>query len=97
LSLMDTLFYWLQMKLVCESRPDDGAAQETVLFFVQILSEDHALVSYEVTSQDELKIYVTYRTREGTERTVWFDREMAEQMVSHPILSRHEKESAEEE
>jgi hypothetical protein len=92
LSLMDALFYWLQMRLVCDSSPDDAAARETVLFFAQILSEDHGLASYDVSSQDEVKIYVTYRTLEGSERTVWFDRESAEHMVNNPILSREERE-----
>ncbi|WP_219637812.1 hypothetical protein [Cohnella sp. CFH 77786] len=97
MSLMDALFYWLQMRLVCDSRPEDSAARETAAFFAQILSEDHGLVSFSVTSADETKIYVAYRTADGTERTVWFDREAAEQLVKSPILSRYEKEQAEKE
>lgn len=94
---MDALFYWLQMKLVCDSRPGDTAARETAAFFAQILSEDHGLVSFDVTSADDAKIYVTYRNSEGAERTVWFDREAAEHMVLNPILSRDEKEKEEKE
>ena len=93
---MDSLFYWLQMKLVCEARPADGAARETVLFFAQILSEDHGLTAFDVTAADEVKIYVTYRNAEGIERTVWFDKEAAEQMVHHPIVGKEEKEAEKE-
>jgi hypothetical protein len=90
LSLMDALFYWLQMKLVSECRPDDEAAKETILFFAQILSEDHELISYDVSSQDTMKIYVTYTVKDGTTRTVWFDREASEHLLHNPVLSRAE-------
>jgi len=96
LSLMDSLFYWLQMKLVCEARPSDDAARETALFFAQILSEDHGLTEFGISSEDDAKIYVAYRNAEGVERTVWFDKEVAEQMVHHPIVSRTEKEAEKE-
>lgn len=85
------------MKLVCDSRPDDSAARETALFFAQILSEDHGVTEYSIISADELKIYVRYRTREGSERDVWFDREAAEHMVNHPVQSRDEIERDEKE
>ena len=92
---MDSLFYWLQMKLVCEVRPADEAARETAAFFAQILSEDHGLTAFDVASVTEDKIYVAYRNAEG-ERTVWFDKFMAEQMVHHPIISNLEKEAEKE-
>ncbi|WP_211246690.1 hypothetical protein [Cohnella pontilimi] len=91
MSLIDALFYWLQMKLVCEARPDDEAARATVDFFAQILSEDHDLLSYDLTSQNEVKIYVTYTVKGESERTVWFDREAAEQLLHGPVLSKAEK------
>ena len=97
MSLMDSLFYWLQMKLVCDQRPDDEAARDTALFFAEILSEDHGLVSFEISSKDEAKIYVTYRQESGSERTVWFDREAAEHLLHNPIVSREEKEREEKE
>jgi hypothetical protein len=90
LSLMDALFYWLQMKLVSEARPDDGAAVETISFFAQILSEDHGLASFEVSSMDEAKIYVAYKLKDGDGRTVWFDREAAEQMLTAPVFTKDE-------
>jgi hypothetical protein len=93
LSLMDALFYWLQMKLVSEARADDEAARATIDFFAQILSEDHELTSYQVTLQDEAKIYITYTVKGGAERTVWFDREAAEHLLHNPVLSKAERDS----
>ncbi|MEQ4485120.1 hypothetical protein [Cohnella silvisoli] len=77
---MDALFYWLQMKWVSSARPDDGAARETLLFFAQILSEDHDLASFDVRSEEAGKVYVTYAKTDGSTRTVWFDREAVEQL-----------------
>lgn len=80
MSLMDALFYWLQMKWVSSARPDDEAAKDTLLFFAQILSEDHELSSFDVSSIESAKVYVTYSAKDGTTRTVWFDREAVEQL-----------------
>ena len=78
--LTDTLFYWLQTKLMADRRPEDEAARESLRYFAQILSEDHGLQSIRVASRDQSKIYVSYTDRERTEQTVWFDREAAEQL-----------------
>ncbi len=80
MKLMDALFYWLQMKWISSARPDDEAAKETLLFFDRILSEDHELTSFDVSSVEPAKVYVTYAGRDGTTRTVWFDREAVEQL-----------------
>ena|GEM_PF-410383 len=95
--LMDSLFYWLQMKLVCDHRPGDDAARETAALFAQVLTESHGLAKFEISRTEEAKIYVTYQHQDGTERTVWFDREAAEHLLHHPILSREEKEQLEKE
>jgi hypothetical protein len=80
-SLMDALFYWLQMKWIVSERPDDEAAKDTLAFFAQILSEDHKLTSFDVSSTDEGKVYITYvGADDGASRTVWFDREAVEQL-----------------
>jgi hypothetical protein len=79
-SLMDALFYWLQMKWVTSAHPDDEAARETLLFFSQILLEDHDLVSFDVSSEDAAKVHVTYSKTDGSSRTVWFDRDAVEQL-----------------
>jgi len=80
MSLMDALFYWLQMKQILAARPEDGAARETLDFFARILSEDHELASFDVSSEDAGKVYVTYTKTDGSVRTVWFDREAVEQL-----------------
>ena len=78
---MDALFYWLQMKWIVSERPDDEAARETLAFFAQILSEDHRLKSFDVSSEDEGKVYITYAGADDeAARTVWFDRESVEQL-----------------
>ncbi len=33
MNLQDTLFNWLQISIVAEARPEDGAARETKDFF----------------------------------------------------------------
>lgn len=62
-----------------------------------MLSEEHGLAKFEISRMEEAKIYVTYKQKDGTERTVWFDRESAEHLLHHPILSREEKEREEKE
>lgn len=78
--LTDTLFYWLQTKLMLDRRPEDVAAGESLRYFAQILSEDHGLQAIRVASCDQSKIFVSYTDREQAEHTVWFDREAAEQL-----------------
>ncbi|QTH46119.1 hypothetical protein J4772_17820 [Cohnella sp. LGH] len=82
MSLMDALFYWLQMKWIVSERPEDDAAKDTLAFFAQILSEDHRLTSFDVSSIDEGKVYITYTggADNVSSRTVWFDRESVEQL-----------------
>lgn len=77
---MDALFYWLQMKTVAEAHPEDEAAQESLLFFAQILSEDHEMVSFDVSSVEANKVHVAYSLNDGTAHTAWFDREAVEQL-----------------
>ncbi|WP_211093623.1 hypothetical protein [Cohnella fermenti] len=79
--LTDTLFYWLQTKLMLELRPEDTAAQDSLRFFAQILSEDHELTNFEVASRDATQIHVVYTARSEGPKTVWFDREAAEQLA----------------
>lgn len=80
MELRDALFYWLQMKLVCEARPEDQAAKDTLTFFEQILAEDHALEHYQVSESDTVSIVVTAESR-GEAKNYRFDREMAEQLL----------------
>lgn len=79
--LTDALFYWLQLRLVADAHPDDEAARESLAWFAQILTEDHRLTAFDIASVEEGKIFVTYTAQNGDTRTVWFDREAAEQLL----------------
>ncbi|MEK3723714.1 hypothetical protein [Paenibacillus sp. FSL H8-0034] len=78
--LEDALFNWLQIKIVAEARTDDMAAEETRLFFEEILRDDHGLTEF-TTSPDELRITISYE-HEGIRKTLMFDRELAEQLLT---------------
>jgi hypothetical protein len=79
--LQDALFNWLQMKMVSEARPDDGAAKETLDFFALILSEDHHLTEFGINGKDETMIYIQFVV-DGKSKTQMFDRERAEQLLT---------------
>jgi hypothetical protein len=79
--LQDALFNWLQMKIVSDARPDDGAAKETLDFFGIILTEDHHLSEIEVGVEEENKLYIKYSV-EGESKKQIFDRERAEQLLA---------------
>jgi hypothetical protein len=80
--LTDALFYWLQLKLLADARPDDAAARDSLSFFAQILSEDHRLASFDVVGEENGRIYVAYTAADTREKTVWFDGEAARQMLN---------------
>jgi hypothetical protein len=80
-NLQDALFNWLQIKIVADARQDDGAAQETLAFFEEILREDHHLTHFRIERMDETMYHVAFGT-EGTSMTQCFDREQVEQLLS---------------
>ncbi|MFB7641399.1 hypothetical protein [Peribacillus butanolivorans] len=43
-SLQDALYNWLTIRVVCDARPDDSAAHDTEMFFMQILKKDHQVI-----------------------------------------------------
>jgi hypothetical protein len=79
--LQDALFNWLQMKIVSDARPDDGAAKETLDFFGIILTEDHLLSEVVVGNENEDKLYIQF-VQDGESRKQLFDRERAEQLLT---------------
>ena len=89
MTLQDTLFNWLQIKIVAEARTDDHAAEETQLFFEQILREDHKLTKFEAIT-DDMKIHISYE-HDGISKQIMFSRESAEQLLvdinSNPIYN----------
>jgi hypothetical protein len=79
--LQDALFNWLQMKIVSDARPEDGAAKETLDFFWIILAEDHHLSDIEVGIEDGEKLFVQYVVNGESKKQI-FDRERAEQLLT---------------
>lgn len=77
--LEDAVFYWLQMSIVAQARPDDAAAQETFGFFQQIVSEDHQIAELSVTSNEDTVFVVIVKDEMTREFT--FPREAAEQLL----------------
>lgn len=80
MKLRDALYNWLQMKIVSEQRPEDGAAAETLQFFETILTEDHHLTHYAITDSTDTSYTVHYEL-DGALASERFDRELAEQLI----------------
>ena len=80
MKLEDALFHWLQMKLVCDARPEDQAAKETLAFFAQILEEDHQLLRFALSAADDREYTVSYENVTGSQ-CLRFDRDLAEQLL----------------
>ncbi|GGD71200.1 hypothetical protein [Paenibacillus nasutitermitis] len=77
----DALFNWLQIQLVAEGRPDDGAAADTRDFFLQILTEDHHVTDIVIEKTDDSMIHVRYR-KEGSSKIQMIPREAGEQLLN---------------
>ena len=77
-SVQDTLYNWLTIKVVCDDRPDDTAAQDTLNLFEEMLV-DLNLSNIEVTT-DAVMYYVSYQQGEETKKTR-FPRELIEVML----------------
>jgi hypothetical protein len=77
-SVQDTLYNWLTIKVVCDARPDDTAARDTLQLFEEMLA-DLNLSNIEVTT-DVVMYYVSYQQGEETKKTR-FPRELIEVML----------------
>jgi hypothetical protein len=77
-SVQDTLYNWLTIKVVCDDRPDDTAARDTLNLFEEMLV-DLNLSNIEVTT-DAVMYYVSYQQGEETKKTR-FPRELIEVML----------------
>jgi hypothetical protein len=81
--LEDALFNWLQIQIVWDARPSDRSAKDTVLFFEQILREDH-----QVTKLEKKKEGAFYRIdyeRNGQPESVTFPCFAAEKLLQDII------------
>lgn len=77
--LNDALFNWLQIELVREARPSDQSAKETVLFFEELLREDHQVTSITKNLVDH-QYQVKYILKDE-QKTANFPRELAEKLL----------------
>jgi hypothetical protein len=77
-SVQDTLYNWLTIKVVCDARPDDTAARDTLNLYDEMLA-DLNLSNIEVTT-DVVMYYVSYQQGEETKKTR-FPRELIEVML----------------
>jgi hypothetical protein len=78
-SVQDTLYNWLTIKVVCDARPDDTAAQDTLNLFEEMIAELH-LSNIEVT-KDDVMYYVSYQQGEETKKTR-YPQELIEVMLN---------------
>ncbi|MEK8129692.1 hypothetical protein WMW72_17440 [Paenibacillus filicis] len=83
MKLQDAIFNWLQISMVSEARPEDGAAKETKDFFELILREDHKLEQFSYACDEDVCI-IEYK-QEGELAKVRYDRELAEQLLTDII------------
>jgi hypothetical protein len=79
-SVQDALYNWLSIKVVCDARPDDSAARETLDLFDDIIINEHHLSDLEVTT-DDLMYYVSY-ILDGESKKTRFPRELIEVMLN---------------
>ncbi|MBT2736282.1 hypothetical protein [Bacillus sp. ISL-7] len=78
-SVQDTLYNWLTIKVVCDARPDDTAARDTLNLFEEMIAELH-LSNIEVT-KDNVMYYVSYQQGEETKKTR-YPQELIEVMLN---------------
>ncbi|MGE7602267.1 hypothetical protein ACQKL5_07115 [Peribacillus sp. NPDC097675] len=62
-SLQDALYNWLTIRVVCDERPDDTAARDTEMFFMQMLQDDHQVFINSVTKTEPF-YFVDYKVRD---------------------------------
>jgi hypothetical protein len=79
-SVQDALYNWLTIKVVCDARPDDTAARETLDLFDEMITSDHHLSNIEI-STDEQMYYVSY-VQNGETKKARFPRELIEVMLN---------------
>jgi hypothetical protein len=79
-SVQDALYNWLSIKVVCDVRPEDTAAKETLDLFDEIIKDEHQLTNIEIT-KDDVMYYVSY-THEGESKKTRFPRDLIEVMLN---------------
>ncbi|RAL25984.1 hypothetical protein [Thermoflavimicrobium daqui] len=80
MQLKDALFNWLQIQIVWEARPSDRSARDTVLFFTEILREDHQVSDLE-KREEESEYVISFRQHDEM-LSYSFPKEAAEKLLS---------------
>ncbi|ETI66150.1 hypothetical protein [Neobacillus vireti] len=78
-SLQDALYNWLTIKVVCDARPEDTAAKETLEYFDEMLTTEHHVSNIETTT-DEMMYYLSYQHGEEMKKAR-YPRELIEIML----------------
>ncbi|MBA4494282.1 hypothetical protein ACFO25_05650 [Paenactinomyces guangxiensis] len=79
MQLTDALFNWLQIQIVWEARSSDRSARDTVLFFEEILREDHQVEKLEKKIDGDH--YVIKYEQNGSAKSQTYPREAAEKLL----------------
>jgi hypothetical protein len=79
-SVQDAIYNWLTIKVVCDERPTDKAANETEQMFFTILKEDYG-VSNITIDKDDVMYFISY-VKGGEPSKTRFPRELIEVMIN---------------
>ncbi|NRD78733.1 hypothetical protein HPT25_15330 [Bacillus sp. BRMEA1] len=79
-SLHDVLYNWLTIKVVCDARPEDTAAKETLDHFDKILHSEYEVEKIDIT-KDDVMYFLSYQHKEEEKKTR-FPRELIEIMLN---------------
>lgn len=79
MSLQDTLYNWLTIKVVVDERPFDTAAAETEQMFSDMLKLEHQVEGIDIQT-DAVMYYLHYR-QNGENKTSKYPRELIEIML----------------
>jgi Fe-S oxidoreductase len=79
-SFQDVLYNWLTIKVVCDARPNDTAAQETCAHFEEVLTNEYEVSNLEITT-DDVMYYVSCQKGEELKKNR-FPRELIEVMLN---------------
>lgn len=81
-SLQDTIYNWLTIKVVCDARPDDSAALETMELFEGMLVDNYGVSPSELVIETDEDMYYVHYERDGERKKTRYPRELIEVMLS---------------
>ncbi|RDU38435.1 hypothetical protein DRW41_02405 [Neobacillus piezotolerans] len=81
-SLQDTIYNWLTIKVVCDARPNDSAALETMEMFEGMLTDNYGVSASDLTIETDENMYYVHYERDGEKKKTRFPRELIEVMLN---------------